>query len=346
MDLSALRSALRMPPIINRIIRNLVFWLLFTWWHFMDRDHIGKFFMPMFVDIILVYGVPAYVNNLWLIPGFLYKRRYILYLILFTALLFITAGISVYTTAILNKLYPGIDFMGNSPKSIFYHAFPCLWVFMMLAFGKYLSDVLANQRKIEELQNQKLASELESLKSQINPHFLFNALNTIYGMARRTNMETADAVMKLSDILRYVLYDCNDDSIKLEKEIEHLQQYIAFVRLRVHNKENIHLNIQGEPNGHTIAPLLLMPFIENAIKHGLGKHSQNSWVDVKLDISETALSFKCANSNYNRHLVSSGNGIGLKNVRRRLELLYPENHHLKITDDPSQYTVQLNIQLS
>ncbi|MBS1771769.1 MAG: histidine kinase [Bacteroidetes bacterium] len=334
--------------ITNRISRNIVFWLLYTLWHFVGRDNIAQLYVPMFFLIVIAYGIPAYINTLLLIPRLLYKGRYLYYTLSAIVLLLINALISVYASAFFNSLYPDANFMGSKPQSYWYHIFPCFWTILTLTFGKYMADAVNHKNKLEELQHQKLHSELESLKSQVNPHFLFNALNTIYGMARRTDMETADAVMKLSNILRYVLYDCSGHTIKLEKEIEHLNQYINFARLRTHHKENIQLTITGTPGEHTIAPLLLLPFVENAIKHGLEKQSKNTWVTVDINMKRDGLSFRCANSNFINSYNSNPDhgGIGLKNVKRRLELLYPDKYELDIINNNRQYLVELNLELS
>lgn len=302
----------------------------------------------MFVDMVIVYGGPAYINNLWLVPKYLLRRKYIQYTIAFFVLLSFTAIASFYSTRLLNSLYPGMNFMGKKEMSIFYHAFPCLWTFIILGFGKFVGDSIRNQIQLEDLQKQRLESELAALKSQINPHFLFNALNTIYGMARRTDTATADAVLKLSDILRHNLYECDEPEITIEKELFMLRQYVEFTQLRLRQKEAMRLNIEANTNGQKIAPLLLIPFVENAIKHGLGGQAYNSWVNIDLQLIDTRLLFTCIN-NYNskpKHTESPSNsGIGLKNVKRRLELLYPNKHELDIHEHNNTYTVTLTIQL-
>jgi LytS/YehU family sensor histidine kinase len=198
-----------------------------------------------------------------------------------------------------------------------------------------MSDAFQNQRNMEYLQQQRIEDELESLKSQINPHFLFNALNTIYGMARRTDQKTANAVVTLSDILRHNLYESSEAYISMQKEIQSIKQYISFLQLRVHQKENISLEIEAEQTTQRIRPLLLLPFIENAIKHGLETHP-DAWVKVVFKLNDDLLCFECINScpNNTQTKVSDHNGIGLKNVKRRLELCYPGQHELNITHKP------------
>lgn len=338
----------------KRIVRNAVFWLIFALYHYRGR---GSFvnYPVILVTLVISYGIPCYINNLLLIPRYLLRHKYLQYSALFILLLFITTTASYYSTMLLNvtlhRLLPDIDYMGSLKDVAFiYHAFPSLIMFALLTFGKFTFDAITNQRKMEHLEKQKLESELENLKSQINPHFLFNALNTIYGMARRTDKDTADAIMKLSDILRHSLYECNDEQITIEKEMEFLQHYIEFARLRVHDKNSIKIKINADLRNQKIAPLLLIPFVENAIKHGLGKHAGKGWVDINISVSGNELLFVCANSNYNKRQsiigMSNYGGIGFKNAKRRLELLYPSRHALNINDDEELYKVELKMQLT
>lgn len=314
----------------------------------MSRDNIREYYWPLLFYIVIFFGIPCYVNNLWLIPRFLMRRRYGMYLLLFCCLLLITAAISQQTAPVFNAMYPGINFMGAKPLPLFNHIFPALWTFIIVGIGKFMSDAIQNQIKLEDLQKQRLESELAALRSQINPHFLFNALNTIYGMSRRADPETPEAVLKLSDILRHNLYECDEPEISLEQEIYLLKQYIDLSRLRVYDKDSIQFETDAMPEGQKIAPLLLIPFVENAIKHGLGNNARNAWMHVKLALHGNTLHFNCSNSNKRKQpdiLNGRSKGIGLNNVKRRLELLYPQKHKLTITASDDVYSVSLQIEL-
>jgi len=236
-----------------------------------------------------------------------------------------------------------------SGYSLYYYVFITILTFVLLSFGKLIADAVQNQLRLEDLQKNRLESELKILRSQINPHFLFNALNTIYGMVRRTDLEAAKGVLMLSDILRYNLYECNEPAISLNKEIEMIRQYITFTQLRHQNKNNIKFDITEDIGRQKIAPLLLIPFIENAFKHGLIWDSDISWVNIKLFVSGNTLFFECINSNFKMHakdIVPDAGGIGLLNVKRRLELIYPGTHELTINDNDNEYIVQLKLVLS
>lgn len=334
----------------GRVSRNIVFWLLATFYLHSSRSTFYPYFPALLAVVFVSFGIPGYINNLWLIPKYLVKGKYIPYIILFVLLLALTATGSYYETHWVNDHIKGLNYM-DSVKDVAlpYHAFPSMLMFSMLAFGKFMGDAIRNQHRLDDLEKEKLKSELESLRSQINPHFLFNALNTIYGMARRTDEETAGAIIKLSDILRHGLYECDDNEIELEKEVLFIRQYIEFAKLRLYDKDKIRLQVEGDIGRQKIAPLLLMPFIENAIKHGMGDNSTEPDIDVNITLSQNTLYFKCTNSNLGkpkrREFLSSTGGIGLRNVRRRLQLLYAGRHSLDVKDDAGAFSIELNLQL-
>lgn len=332
-----------------RIVRNVLFWLLFTTWPLMGNAHFLAFYPLLLLVLLLSYGITGYLHNLWLIPRFLLRRRYLAYTLLLAALLAVTMVLSYYVTHFANRLVPGFEFMGKKDVPMLYHLFPTLQVLVMLAFGKFISDAVSNQQRIEDLEQRRLESELQSLRSQVNPHFLFNALNTIYGMARRTDATTAEAVIQLSDILRHSLYECNDAEIGIDREIRFIEQFVTFTRLRLHEQERISLQVNAEPQGQRIVPLLLIPFVENAIKHGLSQHSYDSRVRIRLRLDGNELFFSCVNTKVAPTQRTGSedvhSGIGLKNVRRRLELLYPGKHHLEIRDEAQEFSVSLHLQL-
>jgi two-component system LytT family sensor kinase len=333
----------------GRVSRNIIFWLVTTYYLHGSSVVFYPYYPVLLVVVFISFGIPGYIHNLWLIPRFLLRRKYLQYTLLLVLLLLLTVAGSFYETHWVNDHVHGLNYMGASKDvAMMYHLFPTMLMLSFLAFGKFMGDSIRNQKKLEDLQKEKLQSELESLRSQINPHFLFNALNTIYGMARRTDHATADAIIKLSDILRHGLYECEDQQISLDKEIVFLKQFVEFAQLRLHDKEKIQLAIDAEVNDQHIAPLLLIPFIENAIKHGL-QSNEDSWVKVDLSVLQNSLTFSCRNSCNNLRTggaVAVSSGIGLKNVRRRLELLYPGNYLLDIKHEPHQFAVTLKLQLS
>lgn len=200
------------------------------------------------------------------------------------------------------------------------------------------------QKLKDELINQRQASELALLRSQVNPHFLFNTLNNIYSLVYRKSDDAPEAVMKLSSIMRYMLYDATTDSVPLDKEIEYLKSFIELQGLRIKHADFVSLQIQGEITGKTIAPMLLIPFVENAFKHGSKTHQPG--IIIRLITSPGHMSFEV--SNYLKKTVNEGDnqasGIGLANIRRRLELLYPGSHELVISRDEEMFRINLEIE--
>ena len=194
------------------------------------------------------------------------------------------------------------------------------------------------------MEAEKLFSELAFLKSQVNPHFLFNILNNICSLARKKSEETENAIIKLAQIMRYMLQDSKDEKVSLEKELEYLRNYIELQRLRISDQVKIHYTVEGQPEAILIEPLLLIPFVENAFKHGVS-YLEDSVIDILLLINTARLSLQVHNKILRRdiEIPFPDSGIGLKNVIRRLELLYPDKHSLIIKDDGKEYQVELTI---
>jgi len=346
-----MRSKSILTNLTGRASRNVLFWLLVTFYLEAGQKAVWPAFPALLCVMLLSYGVPGYVHNLLIIPRFFITRKYALYLLSFGLLLMLTTVGSYYETHWINNLIPGLNYMGNlKDVAMPYHAFPSIIMLSFLAFGKFMSDAIQNQLRVEQLEKQRLTSELDTLRAQINPHFLFNALNTVYGMARRTDMQTADAIMKLSDILRYGLYDCEDHEASLDMELLYLKQYVEFAQLRVHDQDSIRLQIDVPAmNNKKIAPMLLTPFVENAIKHGLSGTDNNNKIEVRVYLQGDNLHFLCTNGYFikpnDSDNMSTHNGIGNKNVKRRLELLYSGKYELHITNSSDQFSVDLNLKL-
>jgi two-component system, LytTR family, sensor kinase len=201
------------------------------------------------------------------------------------------------------------------------------------------------QKLKAELMNRNQASELALLRAQVNPHFLFNTLNNIYSLVYKKSDDAPEAVMKLSSIMRYMLYDATTDKVLLDKEIEYLNSFIELQKLRLRQQDFVEIAIHGDPNGRTIAPMLLIPFVENAFKHS-HKNAPNPGIRINLYIEPDQIRFVVAN-----HIRKSSDpatdpsgGIGMHNIQRRLDLLYPGKHSLVITEDQDIFTVKLVIE--
>ncbi|MGI8635564.1 MAG: sensor histidine kinase, partial [Segetibacter sp.] len=198
--------------------------------------------------------------------------------------------------------------------------------------------------KRQEIENEKLATELSFLKSQINPHFLFNTLNNIYSLALVKSEATADAVLKLSSIMRYVLSETKHDTVPLDKEIQFIKHYIELQKVRLTDKVTIEFNVQGETEGKQIAPLLLIPCVENTLKYGVStKEKSRLFFEIKTDAN--TIYFTAINDMISYDKGSENNtGIGIRNTERRLELLYPGKHRLDVHQENKQFIVNLTLE--
>jgi len=233
---------------------------------------------------------------------------------------------------------------------LFYISWFKIWELILLMIG-YLAITtivfLLWQYAMMLIENREKAQhELSALKAQINPHFLFNNLNTIYALAVKGDVRTKDVILQLSDFLRYVLYDTSSDKIDLEKEIEIIRTYIGLQRERINpNITEINLNIEGEFKGAVIAPLLLLPLAENCFKHGIGKTKGTIQIDIQYSKGQLLFHTKNKTALRENPMNQKQGGIGIKNVEKRLNLLYPDKHLLTFVENNDLFEVEMKINL-
>jgi len=218
-------------------------------------------------------------------------------------------------------------------------------VFLLLSSGmiRLGYSFIRNRDEKKSLENANLNAEVNFLKSQINPHFLFNTLNSIYSQAHNRSEHTEYSILKLSELLRYVLYESGEEKVALEKDIQYINNYIDLQRIRLSSKVTLNYSVTGQLHGHSIAPLMLISFIENAFKHGIS-YSQSSTISIELTVFEKTLTLMVANPVVKNDTFTQG-GLGLKNVTRRLELLYPGKYSLDARHTDNQYIVNLKLDL-
>ena len=217
---------------------------------------------------------------------------------------------------------------------------------------KLLKQWWLKQKETEQLSREKVNAELQLLKAQIHPHFLFNSLNNIYSFALESSPKAPEMIQKLSGLLHYMLYDCQHPAVPLEKELKMIQDYISLETIRYGERLDLHVSIQqaaiksGETNELLIAPLLLIPFVENSFKHGTSKMLTRPKVLLDIALKKNTLFFSLINSRPSAWEIKSHNsnsGLGLKNVQKRLALIYPESHELQIVESPTEYSVRLKL---
>lgn len=285
-----------------------------------------------------------YINYLLILPSFLKTRRYWACAVSIIALIvvfgFIKLGMAMYFRDVIwmkeSKMSPNIYLQKYYLSTLFVSGF---FVFISTTV-KFMGDWFINEKERRILANEKLSAELAFLRSQINPHFLFNCLNNIYSLAYQKSDQTAEAVMKLSEIMRYMLYESNDSRVELSKEIRYLENFIELQKLRFKGNAYVELGVSGVEPHQQIVPLILIPFVENAFKHGVSTDPDNP-IRIRIAIQENELKLAITNKMSSQNKDETG-GIGLINVQRRLDLLYPGKYQLNISDN-GVYSAELSL---
>ena len=218
-----------------------------------------------------------------------------------------------------------------------------LLMLLMSGFIKIAQEWFKSEQQREALKVEKLNAELKFLKSQINPHFLFNCLNTIYSLAHKHSAQTEHAIVKLSTIMRYMIYESNEEMVQLQHELQYLRDYIDIQRLRLPAGIQVDYTECGVPDGLWIEPMLLIPFVENAFKHGIS-YTEHSFISITVTIEQTIVRLLVKNSLFPQRVSEQG-GIGLQNVLKRLDLLYTNKHEITVTETENQFIADLKIVL-
>jgi sensor histidine kinase YesM len=295
---------------------------------------------------VFFYAFVVYLNLWVLIPNYLSSKRLVLYSVFLILLAILITPIKTYVLFQVISQYPNV--MSEMIESQYIIFLTTLLVLSASTIFKIVFDWLQHQREKKELQTQTMKSELRFLKSQINPHFLFNTLNNLYALTLKKSDLAPEIVLKLSEIMRYMLYEYNERRVPLTKEITYIKNYLALEELRQGKNVKIHFNIEGDPDDISIAPLMFTPFLENSFKHGLNRSITEGYVDILLRIQQDKLFFSVENSKPEALPKPDGRrsgGIGLANVKRRLNLIYPDQYKLHINDMPAAYRIEMEINL-
>lgn len=294
---------------------------------------------------ILFYAALVYFNLNYLFPNYLRKGQYFLYIgLLLLATLILTPLKLMLKFIILDQT--SADLLNNFPA----YFFSTFLVGSLATVGKMMTDWFRQNRERQELVTETMQSELRFLKSQINPHFLFNTLNSLYALTLKKSDAAPDIVIKLSEMMRYMLYECNEKTVPLSKEIAYIRNYLDLEKLRQQKDVSINMHVKGNVANQQIAPLMFMNFLENSFKHGLNSAISQGFVNIELEVLDNSVVFNIENSRGSVMPRSPdagrpSGGIGLVNVRRRLELLYPEKHELSIKKTPNSFAVALKLEL-
>ncbi len=346
-----------------RLVLHVVAWMIIfvfpLYWLTQQTDHpnvhFGRFYAQSVAFLIIFY-----LSFFWLVPKYWLTGKKWMFLLL-TAV--IITGFNFTVNALDEKLFPPpAEFKlrelerqkanpgGPSPDTMrkrFFHANFLFTSILISGFcvGLRVSERLAeNEAKRKELEKEKLNSELAFLKNQISPHFFFNTLNNIYSLIAINQTDAQDSVLKLSKLMRYLLYESEQGSTTLGQEVDFMANYIDLMRLRISQKVTLEAEFPQDHQDMIITPLIFVPFIENAFKHGISYQSP-SFIRISLQVEHQSLVFNCENSL--GRIAHEGpevdSGIGLENVTKRLQLLYPGKYDLKISKDENQFSVMLRI---
>ncbi len=338
-------------------IMHLLFWCVYFSFFFYQVSSSPRAreddteFIVLFVNALthtIFLMMVAYLNYLYIMPRYLIHKNGIRYSIEFIVGAVVILIIYVYAKRWIVDGYTHQDRFYYSSRFAISSFVTATLVSAFVALLRFFSEWrdLEDQREI--LKNEKLTAELKFLKNQINPHFLFNTLNNLYALAYSQSPQTTEVISRLSQMMRYMVYDSNHEFVPLEKEIEYMRNYISLEKLRLNKEIPIEFEVKGDVSNKKIVPLLLIPFLENAFKHGVANNNNETWVKATLNGDRNHVSLTVSNSKL--HLTgsaaSSDHGIGLENVRKRLELNYPDKHTLNILDQDLKYTATLDLQLN
>ena len=335
-----------------RILQHMAFWVL-SFILFLQLFKTGT--QPEKVDYIYtalfqLSLMPAvYLNLKWLLPKFGKRKTILLYTILLATVVILFSWVNFkFFSAWSSKLLPDYFFISYFTfKEIIFFFTAYIIITSLLKLSKSWFFVSELQKELLEKEKQKTEVELKALKAQINPHFFFNTLNSIYSMALDKDERLPTTILQLSELMRYFLYESNDNFIPLEKELAVVNNYISLQKLRSAKQLTIEIKNSGNINRQRIAPLLLITFLENAFKHSARGSNERSFILLDISVENNKLIFSLEN---NKAIIDEINtnghgGLGLENVKRQLELLYPGKHSLCIHENPNNFKVQLELNL-
>jgi two-component system, LytTR family, sensor kinase len=367
-----------MPEINNNIYRtsktlglHLIIWAVLFFLNFLFLNNFKVPFDFIFhIKLWLIYIFLFYVNFYLLMPALLFKKKVFFYIL--SSILLITGTFFIKSQIEMRKFDKG--FLVNKswekrmgppehqrhklpvfkprfeklppPRFEFMPLYGLLLVFAASTSLRLIQKWQDDEKRKTEIEKERVSTELLFLKQQINPHFLFNALNNIYSLTLNTSSPASEAVLKLSSILRYMLYDTEHAEVLLKDELNIIVDFIELQKIRITEKVKVGYQVIGDPGNLKIAPLLLIPIIENAFKHGVD-NVKESFIEITVKIESNQLELTVRNKIVNNLLEKDTTaGIGIKNIKRRLDLLYPDKYSYEASDKDSVFYVELKLNLN
>ncbi len=341
---------------IPRVTKHLLFWLLYiSFFTILYGSFNEDYFFKLKIQALYLPEkiIATYIVIYSLLPRYLLRKKYALFFIYLVITLLLTGVLHSVTAIFIEQpyFYPDQDwgYAFSSAKIIksSTYIYPVVAIAVVI---KMFQQWYKFQQTTQQLTQEKLAAELKFLKAQIHPHFLFNTLNNLYALTLKKSDHAPDVVLKLSELLNYMLYECNAMHVPLHKEIDLLENYIALEKIRYGDRLEVAYHVKGEVAGNMIAPMLILPFVENSFKHGVSEEVADAWISIDLSIYEGQLTLKVDNSKSAHQKKTEDTdykkGIGMSNVKRRLELLYEGKYDLKVIDADVSFLIVLKLDLT
>jgi sensor histidine kinase YesM len=333
------------------LLLHISFWVFYFTYRLFDiQEYLGYKKAFMYLSIPLVFNVIAsYVHYFFILPNLIRDKKAAPYVtkLLLLLVVILTARIltenQIFAQIATNEAY----YKTLKPMRVISTIWDTLSFLIFTGMIRFTLDWFDLENKKKQLENEKLVAELNYLKAQINPHFLFNTLHNLNYLVYTGSKNATEVIIKLSNIMRYMIYDANKEKVALKKEIAYMNDYIHLESIRLNQKYQLDFMVSGVTDRIEVAPLVMLTFLENAFKHGVSDLEENCWIKVNLKSTENEIEYEVSNKKLkatpNRNLKS---GFGLENVKKRLDLSYPGKYALNIRDEESVYKVHLTLKLS
>lgn len=330
------------------VVNNLLLWICsFVFFLFLFTDN-GQ---PKTIDFIYTCSFlatiipPVLINFYVLFPHFLKQERYLFYALTFIVNILLFTQLNVwFFEHIIDYIFPDYYFISFTYITLLIIFSVFLMVTTMINFSMDWFYFNRQENRELKIRNQQIETQLALLRSQINPHFLFNSLNVIYALAIENKSETKNAIVQLSDILRYVIYDSGTERVALKDEVLLLNNYIEFNQFRHQDSDNIKFNCEIDDENYQIYPMLMLPLLENSFKYGLKSDIENPYINIDLTLKDNNFIFSIENNYSNGHTQNNNrSGVGIENIKKNLEIVYPKQHEFEIvkTEDTFRVTLKL-----
>jgi sensor histidine kinase YesM len=334
-----------------KVLLHLIYWVLA--WFFLNLffgygELLNRYSMYYSFIILLITAGAAYWIIQYLIPRYLFNGRYGLFIIYLVFTIIVSLDLELITVMLFLIYVEKFQLlmMDYNTRDIYSLLAGTYFIVFLSAAIKLAESWFDEQQRKQAALKDKIETELKLLKSQIHPHFLFNTLNNIYALALQKSDQAPDAIIKLSGLLDYLIYHGENELAPLEKEVELIEHYMDLEKLRYGDRLKASFYKMGDTGQILIAPVLLLPFVENAFKHGISQSANKVWIKIHLEISSRYINFRVENSKARaRSAEINQGGIGLENLKRRLEILYRDRYSLDILDKEDNYSVHLQLTL-